>query len=226
MKNLMIAFAAILLATPALAEPRDVPETVNNHTASAHVGIVQSESTSTATANGGSATATGGAGGAGGNATGGTAVNGGNSNSINIEGDEAAASSAYAGSQFAATICSGGAAFGIGAQTVGAGISFSFRGADRFCQIREVAGDRAAIGYLASKDRHARKAFEMAGILVPADKPAAATVSSKSKRTAAVSAEYDRCELVGKKLNFRPAAGADRDAALAQCAKDAGVKLR
>jgi hypothetical protein len=220
MKRFIITTALIALAAPVFAEPRDDLPNINNHVASAHVGIVQSESTSTATANGGSASAQGGAGGAGGNATGGTAVNGGNSNSINIEGDEAAASSAYAGSQFAATICSGGAAFGIGAQTVGAGISLSFRGSDRFCQIREVAGDRAAIGYLASKDRHARKAFEMAGILVPEAKP---SVSSKSAvRQASVG--YDRCELKGRTLHFRPQVGADPAAALAACKRSVGVR--
>jgi hypothetical protein len=223
MKHLFLSTALIVLAVPAVAEPRnDTPVQVTNQSANAHVGIVQSESSSSATGGaggaGGSATAHGGAGG---NATGGTAVNGGNSNSINIEGDEAAASSAYAGSQFAATLCSGGAAFGIGAQTVGAGISLSFRGADRFCQIREVAGDRAAIGYLASKDRHARKAFEMAGILVPETKP---TVSSKSRSTPVAGPLYAKCELDGRTLRFAPKAGVDRDAALAECKRTARVR--
>lgn len=229
-KTLILTTALGLVAMPGIAEPRnDAPTTVNNTSAHAHVGIVQSESNSSAT--GGSATAHGGAGGAGGMGgaggigMGGTAVNGGNSSNINIEGDEAAASSAYAGSQFAADLCSGSAAFGIGAQTVGAGISLSFRGADRFCQVRAVAGDRAAVAYLASVDRHARKAFEAAGIIVPAKASgSAATVSSKSRTVASAGPLYARCELKGRTLHFAPAAGADRDAALSECKRAAGVR--
>jgi hypothetical protein len=223
----LILTTAMCLALPAFAEPRNDVQpgpTVNNTSAHAHVGIVQSESNSSATATGGSGTGIGigGQGGKGGKGgAGGTAINGGNSNSINIEGDEAAASSAYAGAQFAADLCNGTAAFGIGAQTIGAGISLSFRGADRFCQVRAVAGDRAAVAYLASVDRHARKAFEAAGIIAP---KTSASVSSKSRTAAASGTLYARCDLQGRTLYFAPTAGVDRDAALRACKQAAGVR--
>lgn len=143
-----------------------------------------------------------------------SSVSGGNNNISVVNKNEAAASSAASlGAQLNSTICSGNGGVSFGAQTIGAGVSFSFKGGDRFCQILLVGGADAAIAYLATVDRASYKALVAAGLVI-----AGGGATSKNS--------YQKCEWDGKTLRYSRTPGFTSEQALADCANKYHVKVR